>query len=119
MILVTVAGNLGRDAEMRDTSAGPVLSFSVASTSRRGADKTTTWVRCSMFGRRGEALRAHLTSGTRVTVTGTGALRSYTTRDGEQRTELDVTVSELALQGGGERRQTREPGDDRDEDPFG
>ena len=56
-IYATVPGTLGRDAEMRQTQSGPVCSFSIATEERVKSQKLTTWVRCSMFGKRGESQR--------------------------------------------------------------
>jgi len=121
MMHLTVAGNLGRDAEIKQTSAGPVLEFTVASSTKRGGNETTTWVRCSMFGKRGEALSRYLTKGTSVTVVGELSAREYQDKQGQTKTSLDVRASDIKLQGGGQHRApapTREPGDDTDEDGY-
>jgi len=114
VIAATVCGNLGRDAELRDTRAGSVLSFSVASSQGKRGEETTTWVRCSLFGKRAEALARYLTKGTRVAVAGTLSLREYEGRNGPG-TSLELMVSEVQLMGGGERggaRSTPEPTED-------
>lgn len=98
MILATIPGTLGKDAEIRDTTGGPVLSFSIASEDFVKGQKTTTWVGCSMFGKRGEKLVSMLTKGSKVTVSGT-----LSTREHNGKTYLDCRVNEIALQGGGKR----------------
>lgn len=104
MIAMTAAGTVGQDAELQFSAAGTeVLNFSVAC--RTGYDKqkgesVTTWVRCVMFGKRAETMAPMLTKGSKVTVTGTGGLRTYTTKDGRDGTSLELNVSEVALQGG-------------------
>jgi single-strand DNA-binding protein len=101
MISTTVAGNLGKDAELRHTPNGDsVCSFSVASNSKRGDKDVTTWVRCSLWGKRGTALMQYLTKGTRVAVSGSLSLREYD-KDGEARTSLELNVQDVALLGGG------------------
>ena len=50
---VHVVGNLGRSAELKRYDNGFVLSFSLASSDPK---KNTTWFRCSMWGKRAEAL---------------------------------------------------------------
>lgn len=99
MIFASISGNLGKDAAMRDTKGGPMCTFGVASESRRGQEKTTTWVNCALFGKRGEALCKHLTKGSRITVHGKLTMREY---QGKQ--TLDVEVSEVVLLGGGQRQ---------------
>jgi single-strand DNA-binding protein len=107
MLSVTVTGNLGQDSELKYTPSGePILSFSVASTDKQKGEKVTTWVRCSLFGKRGTALAQYLTKGTRVCVVGTLHPREYTSQ-GEKKTSLDVKVGEIDMMGGGERQEAR------------
>ena len=104
MNTITIAGNLGRDAELRYTSGGDaVLSFSVADS--QGRDKPTIWWNCSIWGKRAEALAQYLTKGQQVTVAGTVSEREWTDREGNKRKSMDVRVNEIALQGG--RRDDR------------
>lgn len=101
MIASTVAGNIGKDAKLRHTPNGEsVCSFSVASNSKRGDKDVTTWVRCSLWGKRGTALMKYLTKGTRVAVSGSLSLREYD-KDGETKTSLELNVQDVALLGGG------------------
>ena len=96
---ITVAGSLGKDAEVRQTSAGdPVCSFSVADS--QGREKSTIWWNCSLFGKRAESLAQYLVKGQAVTVSGTVTEREYTDKDGHKRKAMDVRVSDVALQGG-------------------
>lgn len=96
MQIVTIAGNIGKDAEVRDAGQNRVASFSVAVS--EGRDKPTTWWDVSMWGKRGESLAPHLTKGSRVTVSG-----RFSTREYEGKTYLQCDANEIALQGGGER----------------
>lgn len=98
MIFATVAGNIGKDATMRQAGSDSVCSFGVASESKVKGQKVTTWVDCSVWGKRGEALVQHLTKGSRVTVVG-----ELSTREHNGKTYLSVRVSEIALMGGGNR----------------
>lgn len=98
---MTVSGNLGRDAELKHTPSGDaVLEFSVASNGRKKGD--TTWVRCSVWGKRGEALAPHLAKGTRVCVVGEGAVRMYQSQ-GETKCSVECRVDQLDMLGGGAR----------------
>jgi single-strand DNA-binding protein len=100
---ITIAGRLGRDAELRTTNGDPVLGFTVAVDARKGRDKVTNWWRVSLWGKRGEALAQYLTKGSSVTVCGEFSLDEY---DGKP--QLNIRANEIALQGGGQERQ-REP----------
>jgi single-strand DNA-binding protein len=110
MISATVVGNLGRDAELKTVGNGSVLSFAVASTGKVKGEKVTTWVSCSLWGSRGEALAQYLTKGTKVAVTGELSMRESAKTS---KTYLEVRVDQLELLGGGSRdrveRQERPP----------
>lgn len=96
---ITVAGQLGRDAETRYMPNGdPVLSFSVADS--QGKEKPTIWWNCQLFGKRAESLAQYLTKGQSVTVSGVVTQREYTDKDGTPRKSMDVRVGDVALQGG-------------------
>jgi single-strand DNA-binding protein len=124
---ITIAGGLGRDAELKYLNNGdPICNFSVADS--QGKDKGTIWWNCSLFGKRGEALAQYLTKGQSVTVVGIVTEREWSDKEGNKRKSMDVRVSEIALQGGRkdsepqeERRQAPKPQQasiDDDEIPF-
>lgn len=94
MLQAIIAGNIGKDAEIRDTKGGSVVSFSVASESRVKGEKVTTWVRVSIWGKRAEALHQHLTKGSKVTATG-----ALSTREHDGKTYLELNCSDIELMG--------------------
>lgn len=99
MNIITVAGQLGKDAEIRYLPNGdPVASFSVADS--QGKDKPTIWWRASLFGKRAESLGPYLTKGQAVTISGSITEREYTDKDGQQKKAQEIRVNDLALQGG-------------------
>ena len=100
---ITIAGRLGKDAELRRTQGGdPVLSFPVAVNDGYGERKSTMWFDCTVWGKRADALSSHLVKGMAVTVSGDLGKREH---DGK--TYLTVRVSELTMQGGGERQDSK------------
>jgi len=106
MNTIMVAGNVGKDAELRRTPGGDaVLQFSVAD--NQGREKPTIWWRCSLWGKRASALAEYVTRGQQVTVVGTVSEREWTDRDGMARKSMEVRVSEIALQGGRRDEQSR------------
>ena len=123
MMQVTIAGNIGRDAEVRKTQNGDsVAGFSVAVETRRGQEKVTTWFDVSLWGVRGERLASYLTKGGKVAVAG-----ELGTREHNGKTYLTVRASEITLMGGGNRDSGAPAGgaptggvpDLDDEIPFG
>jgi single-strand DNA-binding protein len=104
---LTVAGQLGRDAEVRFLPNGdPVANFSVADS--QGKDKDTIWWNCQLFGKRAESLAQYLTKGQSVTITGNVSQRKYTDKNGVEKISTDVRVNDIALQGG-RREATQQP----------
>lgn len=105
---ITVAGALGRDAELRSLGNGDqVLSFSVADS--QGRDKPTIWWACQLWGKRAVTLHQYLVKGQQVTVTGGVTEREWTDKDGGKRKVLEVRVNDLALQGGQRRSDDAAP----------
>ena len=99
-------GNLGGDAETRFTQSGDaIVGFSVGVKSGYGDKATTTWARCSMFGKRGEAVAQYLTKGQLVGVSGEVTMRDWQDKEGQKRYSLEVRVSELTLLGSRQESQ--------------
>jgi len=96
---ITVAGQLGRDSELRHIASGDaVLSFSVADS--QGREKPTIWWSCQLWGKRAASLQQYLTKGQAVTVSGTVSEREYKASDGTPRKSMEIRVQDVALQGG-------------------
>ena len=96
MKTITIAGNIGKNAETRHTQGGDaVTGFSVAVEDRSGKDKPAVWFDVSIWGKRGETLAQYLTKGSKVTVSGDLGRREH---DGK--TYLTVRANDVTLQGG-------------------
>ena len=101
--IITIIGNLTADPELRFTSSGAaVTSFTVASTPRTFDRQTGEWknaetlfMPCQAWRQMAENIAESLTKGTRVIVQGRLTQRSYTTREGEQRTVVEMQVDEI------------------------
>lgn len=105
MMTLTVAGNVGKDAVLRRTHDDqPVLNFSVAVTKVERGERSTQWVDCSLWGRRGEALAEFVTKGSKVTVVGEAGLVEH-----NGKTYMKVRAYDIELQGGGKRESDGAP----------
>lgn len=112
---ITIAGRIGKSAELRRTQNGdPVTSFSVAVDDGYGENKSTLWFDCSLWGKRGGSLEQHLKKGTPVTVSGDLGRREH---DGK--TYLTIRVNDVALQGSGEKPKQEERKTSYDEESGG
>ncbi len=102
---IIIAGNLGKDPEMRYTPSGQaVTNFSVA-TNEQWTDqqnqrqKRTTWWRVSVWGRQAETCNQYLARGAKVLIEGTinvdaqtGGPRTFTRQDGSVGAQLEITA---------------------------
>lgn len=99
----TIIGNLTGDPELKFTPSGDaVANFTVASTPRTFDRKANEWkdgetlfMRCSLWKEAAENLAESLKRGTRVIVTGRLKSRSYETKEGENRTVVELEVDEI------------------------
>lgn len=105
MQILTIAGNVGKDAVLRKTPSGDsVLGFSLAvdnGKDKSGNKRETTWVDCSIWGKRAESLNGHITKGAKLALSGRPTVRAY-----EGKAYLGLTVDQLTFMGGGEGQQT-------------
>lgn len=67
---ITISGNIGKDAELRDTRDSKVLSFNVGVKNGYGKDAGSVWYRCSLWGKAAETFAGSLKKGTKVFITG-------------------------------------------------
>lgn len=113
MNVITVAGTLGKDAEVKYLANGDAIcNFSIADS--MGRDKGTIWWNCGLYGKRAESLSQYLVKGQAVTVTGSVSERKWTDKEGNERKTMDVRVNDVALQGG---RKDAEPQEERRQAP--
>ena len=105
MQILTIAGNVGKDAELRSLQSGEtVLNFSVAvdnGKDKNGTKRDPTWFDCAVWGKRAESLERYIKKGTKLTLSGRPGARAH---DGKA--YLQLTVNELTFmssaQGGGQ-----------------
>ena len=103
---VCVSGNLGRDAELKQTPSGKsVLDFSLAVNEHVGDGKTrANWIDVALWGRRAEALAPYLRRGTKVCVHGRLRQRTWEGDDGVRRSVVGVVADDVDLMGPKEER---------------
>ena len=103
MFSMTIAGNVGKDAQLRRTQGGDaVLGFSVAidqGKDKSGNKRESVWVSCSIWGKRAESLESYITKGTKLVITGRPGVSIY-----EGKGTLTLSVSDLTFMGGSQQR---------------
>lgn len=129
MRVITIAGNVGRDAQFKTTQGGNELcSFPVAAEDGFGDKKTTIWFDVTRWQKGADKLADMLTKGAKVTVIGT-----LSTREHDGKTYLQIRADHVkpmsSRQGGEQSRnddgrrqshqsQTFDDGLDDDSIPF-
>jgi single-strand DNA-binding protein len=99
---ITLVGRLGNDPEIHFTQTGrAVANFSVAVTPKTKdgdtwIDKDTLWFRVSLW-RNAEAAVNELEKGDLVTISGKFANNTYTTKDGDTKTSLEIDADNVGL----------------------
>jgi len=110
MNLFTCTTRLYKDAEQRYTQSGDsIVSFKGAVDAGYGQNKTTTWIKFTMFGKRGESVLPYLKDKTQIAVSGELANREYTDKEGQKRYSLEVRVNDLTLLGSKQEGHQSEP----------
>jgi single-strand DNA-binding protein len=106
MNVFNFTARIGKDCETRYTNAGvAIVNFTAAVSSGYGDKELTTWVNCSMFDKRGEAVSPYLLKGTQIAVSGELTNRKYTDKSGNEKYSLDVRVNDVTLIGGKQEAQ--------------
>jgi single-strand DNA-binding protein len=123
MLIITLAGNTGRDAEHKTTSNSELCSFPVAVSVGYGENKSTVWVDVTKWGKGAEGLSRILRKGSKVAVSGELSMREHNSKTYLQCRANDVTI--MGTPEGGQRQEParqQEPaydhGDDGSEIPF-
>ena len=108
MLTMTIAGNVGKDAVLRNTQGGdPVLGFPIAidgGKDKNGNKRDSTWVQCNIWGKRAESLNSHITKGTKLVVSGRPGVDVY-----EGKGRLTLSVQDLTFMGNAKERTEQEP----------
>lgn len=101
--ILTIIGNLTADPETRQTQNGrTVANFTIASTPRtynrqsgQFEDGAALFMRCSAWGDLADHCARSLNKGMRVMAQGRLSQRTYQTKDGSDRTVMEMTVDEI------------------------
>jgi len=107
MNVLTIAGNIGKDAKINQvqTSTGfiNVANFSVAVATMKKDPSTgkaiSQWFDCALWGDRADKIAQFLTAGTKVCVSGEVGVDSYQDGQGVMKPKLTVRVNNVTLQG--------------------
>ena len=95
MLNITAVGRLGKDPELRTTQKGQeITSFSLSVSVFAKGEQQTVWLKCSIWGKRGETLRNYCSKGQQITISGKLFEDEWMGKEGEV-TDLCVDVAGL------------------------
>jgi len=105
MNVLTISGNLGKDAVVRKAGDQSVAGFSIAMKSGYGDKAQTMWVDCSLWGKQAESgLVQYLKKGQFVVLSG-----EMGTREHEGKTYITLRVVSVTLGGKSEASHPAQP----------
>ena len=112
--VVCLAGNLTRDAELKQTTNGnAVLTFTLAVNEPYKNPTTGTWDKrpnffdCVMFGARAEKLAQYIHKGSKVSIAGRLRYRTWE-QDGTKRSKVEVVADEIELMSRDQQQQPQQ-----------
>ena len=97
--VVTLVGRVVRDAEMRQAGETVVTNFSIAVSDGYGEKAKTSFFDIDVWGKQAEAITKYLVKGTPVGVSGKLVQQTYKNKEGENRSVVKVTASNIQLLG--------------------
>lgn len=112
--VVCLAGNLTRDAELKQTTNGnAVLTFTLAVNEPYKNPTTGTWDKrpnffdCVMFGARADKLAQYIHKGSKVSIAGRLRYRTWE-QDGAKRSKVEVVADEIELMSRDQQQQPKQ-----------
>lgn len=114
MMIIQIAGRLGRDAETRFTPSGQkVTTLTLATNVRKGGKEETVWWRVTIWGERFDKMMPYLKKGSALIVVGEmGKPEIWTDKEGRPQVSLEITAEIIRFNpfGNPERSQEQAAG---------
>ena len=114
-------GHVGKDPEIRTTASGDtVSSFSLATNSGYGDNKTTDWHNVIFFGKTADFIKDYIKKGSQIYVEGRIANRNYVDKNGVKKYVTEIKgYSVQALQRADSNERDSSPALENDDSiPF-
>ena len=93
-INISAVGRLGADPEGFQAGTTPAAKFDLAI--KTGKDETT-WMKCTVFGKRSAPILDYFKKGSLVTVAGRGRYTTFEKQDGSKGNSLDMIIDDFTL----------------------
>ena len=99
MMNATYVGRLGADPEQKDFGNSKLVTFTLGCDTGFGENKVTSWGKCKIWGKMGDAAMKYLSKGSQVVVNGNQSYTSYLKQDGTKGNSLELDVKEFRMVG--------------------
>ena len=112
--VIILSGNLTKDPELRHTPKGtPVCNVRIANNGFK-RDEPALFIDLTVWGKDAEYMASRCERGTFIEVSGRLTCRTYTTKEGQERTVYEVNVKDLHVKrAAGENGGIKKPGGGR------
>lgn len=96
---ITIEGNVGTDPELKFNNDETLATFSLANTpwSKAKGEGETMWFRVTFWNRKADLVMDNIRKGDKVLVVGTFKSSTYTDKEGNTKTSLDISGTEFAI----------------------
>jgi len=106
-----LVGHVGKEPEFRETKSGDtVASFSLATNSGYGDNKTTDWHRVVFFGKIADVIKQYVNKGSQIYVEGRISNRTYDDKEGIKRYVTEINGYSMQMLGGKGNSEPTEAG---------
>jgi single-strand DNA-binding protein len=90
-----VTGNVGRDPELKQSSKGEFIIFSIGVYKKKDL---TEWIDCSVFNQNLiKIIQNYVKKGSKVLLEGEPYVNSFTTKDGTNKANMNLIVNSIEL----------------------
>ena len=89
------SGRLARDPEIREAGGKTVAQFSIGVSGYKKDE--TTWIDCVAWEKTAEVVQSYVSKGSFVVVSGRMKQRTWEDKEGNKRSKLELTVTDLDL----------------------
>lgn len=101
---VILIGNLTKDAELKFVNGNAITKFTIAVSRGYKNDDKTDFINCVAFGKIAENIAQYTTKGSKVAVDGSIRINSYTDKENNKRTSMEVYVNNIEFLSKGTRQ---------------
>lgn len=103
-----VIGNIGK-IDMKYTPSGKAITeFSVAVNSKVQGEKVTEWFKCAAWEKAGEIIHQYAHTGSKIYVSGDPKIEAWTSKEGEARAQVVITVRDFEFLGDKKEQASQE-----------